>query len=102
MSTDNTSALPAVDAGPPPYEELLESIRRAVATLLQIDIAAVQPESVLLDLGAQSCHFVELAMWIERTHRVTLPPDYAVPDVHTVEAFAAAVVEQLAIVGDGA
>jgi acyl carrier protein len=102
MSTDNASAFPAVDAGLPPYETLLESIRRAVAALLRIDVTMVQPESVLLDLGAQSRDFIELVIWIERTHGVALPQDYAVPDVHTVEAFAAAIVAQSATAGDAA
>lgn len=70
------------------YDRVLEAVRRIVADLLRIPFDAAEPEAVLLDLGAESFHFVALVHQLQERYSVEIPIAYAIPDAHTIQAFA--------------
>lgn len=78
------------------YEELCSAVSGCIVEVLGIDLSQITPQSVLLDLGAQSVDFVDIAFRLEKAFNVTLPPSYLIPDAYTVEAFARAIAQQLA------
>ena len=78
------------------YDELLASVVRRVSDLLGVEARDITPGAVLLDLGAQSIHILQLKLGLEREYHVTLPDWYGVPDLHTVDAFVWAVAGELA------
>lgn len=77
------------------YTELCDAVSACVADVLGIDQSQITAQSVLLDLGAQSVDFVDIAFRLERRFGVTLPHSYLIPDAYTVHAFARAITEAL-------
>ena len=77
------------------YAEILEAVSRYAAELLSVDVGALTPETVLLDLGAQSFDFMHLVSRLEQEFDIRMPRTYAVPDTHTIAVLAKAVQDVL-------
>lgn len=92
-----TEAAPAACGGS--HDDLVAAVARCVADLLDLDDMLVKPDSVLIELGAQSFDFVELVVRLEATYNVSLPEHLTVPTDHTVWMFANAVAVALAANG---
>lgn len=67
--------------------EVLETVTRFVAEALGTPATAVTPQARLIELGAQSFDFVELVFRLERTYGIEMPRAFAMPDLHTIDAF---------------
>jgi acyl carrier protein len=84
-----SESVPTVSRGQ--HEEILSVVRDHVAEILGLKREQVADDSELLSLGAESFDFVELVFRLEQSYRIGIPRSYAIPDTHTVDAFARAV-----------
>jgi acyl carrier protein len=67
-----------------------------VADVLAVEPDELQPDSVLLELGAQSLDFLAIAYRLGRLFDVRVPRVYAVPGAHTTETLVQAVLQEMA------
>jgi acyl carrier protein len=73
------------------YYRILSVVITQLGEMLNIDVGTIEPETVLLDLGAQSVEFVELVSRLEHVFDIDLPREYAIPDTYTVHTYVTAV-----------
>lgn len=69
---------------------------KTICQILGLNSHEVSRSAVLLDLGAGSLEIHRLKLNLEQRYQIAIPDFYAVPDVHTVDAFAWAVATGLA------
>ena len=77
-------------------DEIFDSVSRSVAALLDVDATALSPETVMLDLGAQSLDFVDLVFRLQRAFGIAMPRELAVTDMQTLQVFVEGVASGLA------
>jgi acyl carrier protein len=66
-------------------DQVLEVVRAAIATVLEIDPAGIGPETTLADLGADSLALVVMAEIIEERVRPFAPPGHRLGDRELAE-----------------
>jgi acyl carrier protein len=66
-------------------DQVLEVVRAAIATVLEIDPAGIGPEATLADLGADSLALVVMAEIIEEQVRPFAPPGHRLGDRELAE-----------------
>jgi acyl carrier protein len=73
-------------------DEVLGAVRDIVAELIGVEPDTVTSDTVLLEAGADSFHFVFVVFRLQTLYGITLPREMSMPDRHTVGDFANAVI----------
>ena len=74
-------------------EAVEQLIKRTVSEILGVSLDMIAPDTLLLELGAQSFDFVDLVVRLERVYSIEISPIYTVPDLHTIATYVKAVRE---------
>jgi len=82
-------AVLAVPAAPARRAAILASLSAALGKLLELAPSAIDPETPLLELGADSIVFVGLVRGIEETYGIELPVRLFFEEVHSLSLLAA-------------
>ena len=82
------------------YGDLLSAVSACLADVLGIDASIIKPQSGLLELGAQSVDFVDIAFRLEQQFSVALPRSYLLPDDYTVDDLGRAIEHELMLASE--
>ena len=89
-TTVQPSGIPVVTALKPARKDaVLETLRAIVANLLELDLAEIDVQARLLDMGADSLILLEAVRTIERTYGIHLTMRQMFEDLTTLDALAA-------------
>lgn len=89
------NALPNSRSPNPDAAAIRETIRGFLSTLLERDPDELDAGVSLLQLGAQSLHFIVLTSHLEKLYPIEVPREYAIPDDYTIDDFVAIVEREL-------
>ncbi len=77
-------------------DEIRRAVRHAVAAVLGLDVAAVTLRASLIGMGAESFHFIELVIHLEKAFDVRIDVPYAVLGRQPLQALVTTVEDALA------
>jgi acyl carrier protein len=85
-----------MEVTPNEVNDIQSTVCASIAEMLCIAATEVTPNATLVDLGADSFHFVDLVTRLDIRFGIHLPKVYGMPGRYTVDTLVRAVAAQLA------